>query len=342
LVEKLKFTCSKYLAHAANAYVLGSKTFNAKQWNDMSFAHRISRNHLPKLAEQLGYSDKDIIVIVNIDDVGIHKDETEASFKALNFGMVKTGSVMVPCPNFDQVIKLWKENPETDLGIHFTLTCEWGGEYPWSPVLSKADVPSLYNPEGIMWPTMDSLLQHAKREDINKELEAQINIILNTGLIPSHLDHHMDFYYHADLFSDVMELSRKYNLPMRVWRRRIYKLPLLKNNLISLRRKGYVFPDTQKGIYMMGGENQSIDFRKAKYHDHLRSLKPGVHNIKVHIAFQTEELQNIMGKHDSSIRQIDYDVWVSDDTKKLAQELGIIFIGYRPLQILQEKLMKRL
>ena len=34
------------------------------------------------------------------------------------------------------------------------------------------------------------------------ELEAQINKILDTGLKPTHLDDHMDFYYHLDLFSD--------------------------------------------------------------------------------------------------------------------------------------------
>lgn len=149
-------------------------------------------------------------------------------------------------------------------------------------------------------------------------------------------------YVMPGLFSTVMELSRKYNLSMHVPKRRKYKLPLIKNNLISLRRREYVFPDTQMGIYNMGGQKQSFDFRKAKYYEHLRSLKPGVHNIKVHIAFQTEELQNIMGKHYSSVRQIDYDVWSSDDTKKLAEEIGIIFIGFRPLQQLQEKLMKKL
>ena len=92
----------------------------------MSFVHRIKQKYFPTLAEQLGYSDKDILVIVNIDDIGMHKDETEASFRALNFGMVKSGSVMVPCPNFGQVIKLWKENPEIDLGIHFTLNMRMG------------------------------------------------------------------------------------------------------------------------------------------------------------------------------------------------------------------------
>jgi predicted glycoside hydrolase/deacetylase ChbG (UPF0249 family) len=305
-----------------------------------SILSRVRNRFSPTLAEQLGYSDKDVIVIVNIDDVGIHKDVTEASFRALNFGIVKSGSVMVPCPNFDQVIELWKENVEIDLGVHLTLTCEWGEKYPWSPVLPRSDVPSLYNPKGIMWATVKELLRHGKRKDIINELHAQINKILDAGLKPSHLDHHMDFYYHPDLFSDVMELSRKYNLPMRVWKRKKYKLRLFKNNLTALRKKGYVFPDTQMGIYTMGGQNQTHAFRREKYFEHMRSLKPGVHNIKVHIGFQTKELKNIMGSHYSSVRQIDYDVWSCEDTREIADELGIIFIGFRPLQELQGEIMK--
>ena len=307
----------------------------------MSIIGHIKKKFSPSLVAQLGYSDKDILVIVNIDDIGLHKDETEASFRALNFGMVKSGSIMVPCPNYDHAIKLWKENPKIDLGVHLTLTCEWGEKYPWAPVLPKTEVPSLSNPDGIMWPTTEALLLHSNRKEIERELTAQINKVLDAGLQPSHLDFHMNFGFNTDLFPIVVELSHKFNLPMRAPKRIIYKLPFMKNNLRFLRRRGYVFPDTRKGIYMMVGDNQSFEFRKAKYHDHLRSLKSGVHNIHVHIAFQTKELQYLMGKHDSSIRQIDYDVWTSDDTKKLAKELRITFIGYRPLQRLQERLMNQ-
>ena len=303
--------------------------------------HRIKQAYFPTLAEQLGYSRKDILVIVNMDDVGLHKDETEASFRGLNFGIVKSGSVMVPCPNFNHAMELWRENPEYNLGIHFTLTCEWGGKYPWTPVLPRADVPSLYNPEGIMWRTVTELLQHGKRSEINRELDAQINKVLDTGMKPTHLDYHMGFAFHPDIFPIVMELSRTYDLPLRAPKRRRYKFPFIKNNLWFLRRSGHTFPDTQMGIYMMRGSDQSYEYRKAKYHDHLRGLKPGVHNIKIHMALQTEELKKIMGEHKTSIRQIDYDVWTSEETKKLAEDLGIIFIGYRPLQQLQEELMKK-
>ena len=305
----------------------------------MSFIVHVKNKYYPSLAEQLGYSNKDILVIINIDDVGLHKDETEASFRALSYGIVKSGSIMVPCPNFDHALRLWKENSEIDLGIHLTLTCEWGEKYPWAPVLPKTAVPSLYNCDGVMWPSVKTLLMNAKRKDIENELDAQVNKVLETGLKPTHLDHHMNFAFNWDLFPIVTKLSYKYNLPMRVPKRKIYKLPFIKNNLWSLKRKGYVFPDTRKGIYMMGGEDQSHEYRKMKYHDHLRSLEPGVHNIQIHLAFQTEALQNLMGLHDSSIRQIDYDVWTSDETIKIAKELGIIFIGYRPLQKLQERLL---
>lgn len=180
---------------------------------------------------------------------------------------------------------------------------------------------------------------HAERKDMENEMEAQIIKVLDAGLKPSHLDHHMSIYGHPDFLSILVELSHKYKIPMHLPGRRRYKLPFVKNNLFSLRRRGHVFPDTQIGIYHEGAQNLHLDFWKAKYHDCLRSLKSGVHLIKVHIAFQTKELEDITGLHDSSIRQIDYDVWTSDDTKKLAEELGITFIGYRPLQQLQEKLM---
>ena len=308
--------------------------------NNMSWRQCIKQLYFPTLSERLGYSSKDILVIVNIDDVGLHKDVTEASFEALKFGMVKTGSLMVPAPNFEYAIKLWQENPDIDLGIHITLTSdEWGDKYSGPTVLPQTDVPSLYSPQGIMWKTDADFIAHARKRDMANEMEAQIKKVLETGLKPSHLDHHMSIYGHPDFISILVELSRRYQLPMHLPGRRRYKLPFVKNNLFSLRRRGHVFPHTQKGIYQEGERNLCLDFWKAGYHKHLRLLRPGVHVIKVHIGFMTKELQDITGLRDSSIRQFDYEVWTSEDTKKLAEELGITFIGYRSLQCLQEKLM---
>ena len=64
-------------------------------------------------------------------------------------------------------------------------------------MLGKTDVSSLYNPEGIMWANVEQLMQHAKREEIDREMDAQIGRVLDTGLRPSHLDYHNDFAYRA-------------------------------------------------------------------------------------------------------------------------------------------------
>jgi chitin disaccharide deacetylase len=296
---------------------------------------------MKSLRERLGFSRNDIIVIVNIDDVGLHRDETKASLAAIEAGMVKSGSIMIPCPNADQVIAWWKKHSDADLGIHLTLTCEWGPSYPWKPVLPEAIVPSLYNGQGLMWASVEELWKHAALSDIRRELEAQIESVIDRGMIPTHIDHHMDFYYHSELFELVMEISRKYDLPMRVWRRRRYAFPFVKHNLITLRRSGYVFPDTQMGIYNLKLGEGGIESRKMLYYTHLRFLKPGVHNIKVHTALNTPELSSIMGEHHAAVRQNDFDVWSSAETRKLAEDLGIIFIGFRPLQKLQRRLMKQ-
>ena len=74
----------------------------------------------PTLATQLGYSNNDIIVIVHADDIGIHKDQTDGALDSMKRGMVKTGSVMVPCPDFERVASIWKDNPDLDLGLHLT------------------------------------------------------------------------------------------------------------------------------------------------------------------------------------------------------------------------------
>ena len=111
---------------SVGSFQIGQHIWGRNKVINVPTIYRAKQILSPPFAKQLGYSNKDILVIVNIDDVGMHKDETEASFSAMNFGLVKSGSIMVPCPNFGRVVKLWKENIDLDLGIHLTLTCEWG------------------------------------------------------------------------------------------------------------------------------------------------------------------------------------------------------------------------
>jgi len=282
----------------------------------------------PTLAEQLGYSKDSIVVIVHADDIGMHIDQTNGTFDAMKHGMVKTGSVMVPCPDFNRVTTIWKENPDLDLGIHLTLNSDWGTKYGWGPVLPKSRVPSLYSEKGIMWRTPNELMAKINVGEALRELEAQIRKVLKAGIKPTHMDaHYGNYYMNSNLAKGVMRLSRKYNLPMKPHRE--YRE--------IMRRVGFVFPDSMWMFFKLYGERINPQIRKMVYDNWLRELQPGVHEIVIHSSFMNSEWADIVGSCNSYMRFGDYKYWSSPETKALSEELGIIFIGYRELQKLQAK-----
>ena len=282
----------------------------------------------PTLAEQLGYSKDSIVVIVHADDIGMHIDQTNGTFDAMKHGMVKTGSVMVPCPDFNRVTTIWKENPDLDLGIHLTLNSDWGTKYGWGPVLPKSRVPSLYSEKGIMWRTPKELMAKINVGEALRELEAQIRKVLKAGIKPTHMDaHYGNYYMNSNLAKGVMRLSRKYNLPMKPHRE--YRE--------IMRRVGFVFPDSMWMFFKLYGERINPQIRKMVYDNWLRELQPGVHEIVIHSSFMNSEWADIVGSFNSYMRFGDYKYWSSPETKALSEELGIIFIGYRELQKLQAK-----
>jgi predicted glycoside hydrolase/deacetylase ChbG (UPF0249 family) len=279
------------------------------------------------LAVRLGYSDKDILVIVHADDIGMHVDETDGALTSMKSGMCKTGSVMVVCPDFDRTAAIYKKNPDLDLGLHFTLNSEWKNTYTWKPLLAAAEVPSLYAPNAAMWPDQAKLGAHLKADEAKLELAAQLKKAFDSGIKLTHIDSHMGSYFmNPELFDYAVELSKKYNLAIATWDH---------PQSAELRQQGFIFPDSYTCIYKIDDEANNPDLRRSEYYKLLASFKPGVHEIIVHIANVTEELARIIEM--PYIRSGDYNVWTSAETKKYADSLGITFIGFRELQALQAK-----
>lgn len=279
----------------------------------------------PTLAEQLGYGRDSVLVIVHADDIALHRDQTDGALEAMDVGMCKTGSVMVPCPDFERTLAIWGEHPELDLGIHLTLNSEWGTRYGWSPVLPESQVPSLYSPDGIMWQTEQQLQDHMVVSEALQEMEAQILRVLEAGLHPTHLDDHMGCYWqHPDLKDGAMQLARAYNLPMN---------PI---HIDEMRRRGYIVADA---VWMFTSnllpEVVDPSIRTKAYDQWMRSLKAGVHLLLTHMARDTQDLKSTIPM--AHFRVGDHAYWTRPKTQALADELGIIFIGYRELQDLQAK-----
>src|ERR1700716_677794 len=73
-------------------------------------------------AERLVFPKGARIVIVHVDDVGMSFDSNEGAVAAMTKGIATSCSVMMPCPWVPAYVHYLKEHPETDAGLHLTLT----------------------------------------------------------------------------------------------------------------------------------------------------------------------------------------------------------------------------
>jgi predicted glycoside hydrolase/deacetylase ChbG (UPF0249 family) len=138
-------------------------------------------------------------LIVRGDDMGFAHSGNEALMKSFKEGIETTIEVIVPSPWFPEAVKLLKENPAVDVGIHIALTSEWDNS-KYRPV---SHCPSLTDEDGyffpMIWPNKNypgKALTENKwtLEDVEKELRAQIELALRKIPRISHISGHMGCY----------------------------------------------------------------------------------------------------------------------------------------------------
>ena len=295
------------------------------------------RAHAQTLAEKLGYSAEDKLLIVHADDVGMCHSVNMATIDALKQGMVTCGSIMVPCPWFPEIAAYCREHPEVDLGLHLTFTAEWQ-HYRWAPLAPHPEVPGLLDGEGFMWHGEDETARHATPEEIEKELRAQIERAVQFGVKPTHMDSHMGtLFTRPDFFTVYIKLADEYDIPPLVVEYREELAAHLGPGMADAFRtmvdvvKGKGFPALDRIIPDVGG---TFETKKEHYERALRSLEPGVTEIIVHLGYADNELKAITNS--ARMRQLDYDVFTAPSTKKLIDELGIKLIGWKELKKLRD------
>lgn len=135
-------------------------------------------------------------LIVRGDDMGYSHSGNLALIKCSKEGIQTSIEVIVPSPWFPEAVKMLKENPNIDVGIHLALTSEWDN-VKWRPL---TDCPSLRAPDGYFYPMvfpnknypgMSIKENNWKIEDVEKELRAQIEMALKHIPRISHISSHM-------------------------------------------------------------------------------------------------------------------------------------------------------
>jgi predicted glycoside hydrolase/deacetylase ChbG (UPF0249 family) len=82
--------------------------------------------------------------------MGYSHSGNDALIQSYRNGIETSIEVIVPSPWFPEAVKLLKENPNIDVGLHFAITSEWDN-VKWRPL---TDCPSLKNADGYFFPML--------------------------------------------------------------------------------------------------------------------------------------------------------------------------------------------
>lgn len=277
------------------------------------------------LQERLGHSKDAKLLIVHADDLGMAHSVNSASFRALRTGLVNSASIMIPCPWLPEVVAFAQKHPQTDLGLHLTLTSEWTS-FRWRPVSPHDEVPTLLDADGYLHLTEGAAAANVSPADAEAEIRAQIGRAKAMGLRPTHLDSHMGTLYQTkELFEVLMRVSREEKLPARVSRAHA-AVPFIAEAL----QPGDIVIDRIISI----GTDTPPERWGDYYADALAKVQPGVTEVIVHLAHDDAEMQAMAVDHPAwgaAWRQRDLDFFTSERFRRLLREHGIHLVTWREL-----------
>jgi predicted glycoside hydrolase/deacetylase ChbG (UPF0249 family) len=276
-------------------------------------------------AGQLGYPADAKLLIVHADDLAVSHSQDRASFAALDRGAASSASIMVPCPWLTEVAEYAKAHPDADLGLHLTLTSEWQS-YRWGPVASRNQVPSLLGPDGNLWPDVPFVTKHATAAEVEKEIRAQTELAMKVGIRPTHLDSHMGTLFNPAYFPVYVKVARDYGLPFLAMR-----TPGAPAAMLALLKDTDIVPDA----IVIAGEGTKPENWASYYLGIVRSLKPGLTELIVHLAYNDAEMQAVTEGHPaygSAWRQRDFDVIASPEFRKALVDNHVTLIGWKAIQ----------
>lgn len=150
-------------------------------------------------------------LIVNADDFGLHPLVNAGILEGHQHGCISSTSLMASGGAFLEAVSLAKQTPTLGVGIHLTLV---GAE---RTVCLPESVPTLVNEQGELAKSYGQFLPryvsgHIRLTEIRRELTAQIEKVLKTGLTITHLDSHQHMHVVPGIDDIVIELAKNYHI----------------------------------------------------------------------------------------------------------------------------------
>jgi len=284
---------------------------------------------------KLGLADDDRAVIIHIDDVGSCQAANAAYTDLVDFGLISSAAVMVPCPWFPEAAAYCRAHPEVDMGVHLTLNSEWD-EYRWGPISTRDPGSGLLDEEGYFYRRQPPLQERADSEAVYVELKSQIDRALSAGIDPTHIDSHMGTLIHPRFVPVYVRLALEYRLPPSVLLRgseENLRNTGLEGTLAQqiqqvteeLESQGVPLLDNVAGMPLDKPENRLETAKQI-----FAMLPLGVTHLYLHPCQDTPELRATMP--DWKDRVGDYEVFQLEELRQFIHGQGIYIVGNRVLR----------
>lgn len=134
-------------------------------------------------------------LIVTADDVGLHRGMTEGAIRAHREGVVTACSLVANGVAFYDAVERLREVPSLEVGVHLTLVEERS--------LTGMRLPRSY---------VEFIRDMKDGVAIERELRAQIERVLATGLRITHLNGHQHVHMWPSVFAIVSRLADEYGI----------------------------------------------------------------------------------------------------------------------------------
>lgn len=253
-----------------------------------------------------------ISLIIRSDDAGMSHSVNIALEQLIRTGLPVSVSVMFPTPWHQETVEILKRYPAVSVGIHLTLNSEWKN-YRWGPVLGRTAVPTLVDAEGYFFASADALYQNRPDlQEIEKELRAQIERALRSGIKIDYVDYHMGTPVLYPEFREITErLARESRLGM----------------------SGY-FGEAMASPQYAAAPSAKIDSLESM----IGRLAPGVNVVISHVGIDNAELGALLDMNTSNPladmsknRQAELDALTSPRFLQAVKARNIRLVTYRQL-----------
>lgn len=148
-------------------------------------------------------------LIVNADDFGLTTNVSLGILHGMKTGIISDTSAIVSACDFKESALLALSQNVTTMGVHCLLTMG-------RPILNPEEVPSLVDEHGQFYTREGFKQKDVNLVEVKRELEAQIQTFLLSGLQLNHLDTHHGFMHKSEAMTRVfIELAHQYQVPLR-------------------------------------------------------------------------------------------------------------------------------